>query len=366
MLDLVKKVKLEMTGIPNIEITETAANLRELMKQQKSGLGFAKIQALYLLKIGVAETVRYIAVIVGREESTIHRWFHSYKEGGLEALLEEKPRTGRPKKIDVETVAKLQQELRDPEGFSGYQEVKIWSLAIGGIKASYATIYRVVRQELRAKMKVARPQSKQQKPGAIEEWIEQLAKRVEMLKELAFQVNKLKNVRYWCQDETRLGLKTIERKKLTLQGIKPRGIYQWQFDYYYIYGLVEPRSGCSFFYEFSHLNTACFQVFLEKFSQQFSQEIHLIQVDNAPCHQAKKLVIPDNIIFFFQPPYCPEVNPIERLWQFLKNQLSWNLFDSLEYLQDKVSNLLNSISHQVIQSLTGWDYILQALSLAEL
>lgn len=355
-----------MTGIPKVKITETAEQLRELMKQQKSGLGFAKVQALYLLKIGVAETVRYIAVIVGREETSVHRWFLLYREGGLEALLEEKPRTGRPKKLDVETVAKLQQELRDTEGFSGYQEVKIWSLALGGIQASYTTIYRVVRQELQAKMKVARPQSKQQKPGAIEEWIEQLAKRIGMLKELAFQVNKMKNVRYWCQDETRLGLKTIERRKLTLKGIKPRGIYQWQFDYYYIYGLVEPLSGHSFFYEFTNLNTTCFQAFLEKFSQEFNHEMHLIQVDNAPCHTAKKLQIPENIIFFFQPPYCPEVNPIERFWQFLKNQLSWNLFDSLESLQEKVSNLLNSISHQVIQSLTGWDYILQALSLAEL
>lgn len=355
-----------MTGIPKIEIVETAEELRELMKRQKSGLGYAKVQALYLLKIRVAETVRYVAVIVGREESTVHRWFVLYKEGGIEALIEEKPRTGRPKKLNVEIVAKLQQELRDPERFTSYKEVKIWSVAIGEIQASYTTIYRVVRHELQAKLKVARPQSNQQQPGAIEEWIAQLAERVKMLKELAFQVDNLKKVRYWCQDETRLGLKTIERKKLTLKGVKPRGIYQWQFNYYYIYGLVEPRTGCSFFYEFSHLNTDCFQVFLEKFSQQFSQEIHLIQVDNAPCHQAKKLAIPDKIIFFFQPPYCPEVNPIERFWQFLKNQLSWNLFDSLKSLQDKVSSLLNSISHQVIQSLTGWDYILKALSLARL
>lgn len=181
-----------MTGIPQIEITETAETLREVMKQQKAGLGFAKVQALYLLKIGVAETVRYIAVIVGREESTVHRWFHAYKEGGLEALLEEKPRTGRPKKLNVEIVAKLQQELRDPEGFTSYAEVKIWSVALGEIQASYTTIYRVVRQELQAKLKVARPQSNQQKPGAIEEWIAQLAERVKMLMELAYQVDNLK------------------------------------------------------------------------------------------------------------------------------------------------------------------------------
>jgi transposase len=296
----------------------------------------------------------------------VHRWFHSYKEGGLEALLEEKPRTGRPKKLNVETVAKLQHELRDPEGFTSYKEIKLWGLALGEIQASYTTIYRVVRQELQAKLKVARPQSNQQKPEAIKEWIEQLAQRVKMLKELAFQVAQLKKVRYWCQDETRLGLKTIERRKITLKGIKPRGYYQWQYDYYYIYGLVEPLSGCSFFYEFTDLNTTCFQVFLDKFSQQFSSEMHLIQVDNAPCHIAKKLQIPENIIFFFQPPYCPEVNPIERFWQFLKNQICWSLFESLDALKDKIANLLNSVSQKNIQSLTGWNYICEALSLAGL
>ncbi|GFE71917.1 transposase [Chroococcus sp. FPU101] len=342
------------------------------------------MQALYLLKIGVAETVRYIAVIVGREESTVHRWFHAYKEGGLEALLEEKPRTGRPKKLNVETVAKLQQELRDPEGFKSYEEVRIWSLALGEIQASYTTIYRVVRQELQAKLKVARlptlptfkvdrkaaapsaPQSNQQKLGAIQEWIEQLNQRVKMLKELATQVDEQKKVRYWCQDETRLGLKTIERRKLTLKGVKPKGIRRWKFDYYYIYGLVEPLSGDSFFYEFSHLNTACFQVCLDQFSQQFSQEIHLLQVDNAPSHTAKQLQIPSNIILFFQPPYCPEVNLIERFWLFLKNQISWSLFESLDALKDKIANLLNSVSQKTIQSLTGWNYICEALSLAGL
>lgn len=198
-----------MTGIPKIEIVETAEELRELMKRQKSGLGYAKVQALYLMKIGVAETVRYVAVIVGREESSVHRWFVLYKEGGIEGLLEEKPRTGRPKKLNVEEVAKLQQELRDPEGFTSYEEVKIWSLALREIQASYTTIYRVVRQELQAKLKVARPQSERQKPGAIEGWLEQLTQRVKMLKELAIQINGLKKIRYWCQDETRLGLKTI-------------------------------------------------------------------------------------------------------------------------------------------------------------
>jgi hemolysin activation/secretion protein len=45
-------------------------------------------------------------------------------------------------------------------------------------------------------------------------------------------------------------------------------------------------------------------------------------------HTAKKLQIPSNIIVLFQPPYSPELNPIERLWQALKKDLKWELFST--------------------------------------
>lgn len=96
-----------MSGVPRIEIAESVQELKLLMKQQKTGLGYAKIQSLYLLKINAVETVRHLAVIIGRGESTIHRWLHQYKTGGLYLLLKEPPKTGRPKKLNIETVAEI-------------------------------------------------------------------------------------------------------------------------------------------------------------------------------------------------------------------------------------------------------------------
>jgi hypothetical protein len=228
-----------MSGVPKIEISESRETLKCLRKQQKTGLGFAKVQALYLLKIQAVETVRHLAMVLGRGEATIHRWLHLYKEGGVEKLLEEKPKTGRPKKLPVETVAKLQQELRDREGFSSYQEVrnapplscwnrvpagsavKIWGLAIENIIVSYGTIHRVVRYELQAKLKVARPLSKKQNPGDPEGFKNQRVSWLKTLNQsLSEQFQSHKKISYWrspafhleqvqggsgCQDETRLG-----------------------------------------------------------------------------------------------------------------------------------------------------------------
>ncbi len=85
---------------------------------------------------------------------------------------------------------------------------------------------------------------------------------------------------------------------------------QWYYKYYYIYGLIAPIVGRSFFYEFSHLNSQGFEIYLNKFIEQYPNEIHIIQLDNASFHTSKKVKIPENIILLFQPPYCPELNPI--------------------------------------------------------
>ena len=120
--------------------------------------------------------------------------------------------------------------------------------------------------------------------------------------------------RYWCQDETNLGLKTIEHRKLTLKGIKPVGQVQWERQASYLYGVVEPNTVESFFYEFSHLDTECFEEFLKLFSREYPQELHILQLDLGDFHKAKRLKIPSNIILLFQPDHCPELNPIERFW----------------------------------------------------
>ena len=171
-------------------------------------------------------------------------------------------------------------------------------------------------------------------------------------------------VRFFCQDETRLGLKTISGRKITAKGIKPKGKLQWQFKATYLYGIVEPATGAHFFYEFTHLNSACFQVFLNLVSQQYNDSILIIQLDQAGAHKAKRLQIPTNIILMFQPSHAPETNPIERVWQHFKLGLRWQLPQSLDELRLLMRSRLEAMTAGVIASIVGWDSILKALSVA--
>ncbi|WP_462161832.1 transposase [Microcystis aeruginosa] len=122
------------------------------------------------------------------------------------------------------------------------------------------------------------------------------------------------------------------------------------------------RQESIFFYEFTHLNSQYFQIFLELVSEYFADSILIIQLDNGNFHNVKKLKIPDNIILIFQPPHCPESNPIEQIWQYLKKGLRWKLPRDLEELRLLIGQRLEEMNKEVIASIVGGGYILDALS----
>ena len=163
-----------------------------------------------------------------------------------------------------------------------------------------------------------------------------------------------------------MGLHTIQRRKLTGRGIKPQVQVLGDFTYLWLYGVVEPLTGESFFYEFTHLDTVCFEKFLELFASKYPADLHIIQVDNGGFHSSLNLSIPENVVLLFQPTYSPEVNPIERLWGYLKEQLKWLRFEQIEELRESVGKELKKLTKEIIASLTGYPFILDALSVAEL
>ena len=134
----------------------------------------------------------------------------------------------------------------------------------------------------------------------------------------------------------------------------------------WLYGAVEPLTGESFFYEFTHLDTVCFEKFLELFASKYPRDLHIIQVDNGGFHNSLNLSLAENVILLFQPAYSPEVNPIERLWEYIKKQLKWLRFEQIEELRAALQKELEKLTNEVIASLTGWKFILEAISVAKL
>ncbi|MEG4853585.1 transposase, partial [Microcoleus sp. B5-D4] len=73
-----------------------------------------------------------------------------------------------------------------------------------------------------------------------------------------------------------------------------------------------------------------------------------------------------SVLLLFQPAYSPEVNPIERLWGYIKEQLKWLRFEQIEELRAAVQKELKKLTNEFIASLTGWQFILDAIFVAGL
>jgi DDE superfamily endonuclease len=112
-----------------------------------------------------------------------------------------------------------------------------------------------------------------------------------------------RRVHIFCQDESRCGLLPIQRRRLTLTGVKPQGLVQYRFENFYVYGAVEPTTGESFFLELPYLNATNFQIFVDEFAHHYQETLKIVLMDNGSCHTAKSLVMPENLACLFLPPY---------------------------------------------------------------
>jgi len=170
------------------------------------------------------------------------------------------------------------------------------------------------------------------------------------------------DIRFFSQDESRIGTLPIQRRGITLKGVKPITHVAHEFKSYYLYGAVEPKSGESFFMEFPHLNSDCFQIYLDELSIAYSDSFNILLLERGSFHKAKRLKIPSNIVLLFLPAYSPELNPIERLWEFIKAEIANEVYITLEPLIDRVASVICSLSQKVIQSLTSYSYFINAIN----
>jgi DDE superfamily endonuclease len=171
-------------------------------------------------------------------------------------------------------------------------------------------------------------------------------------------------VKVFAQDETRLGLQPIIRRRVTAYGVQPVATVWQRFDNFYLFGAVEPTTGDGFFLELPLLNSAMFQLWLDDFAQTFAASFNILVLDNGAFHTAKALQWPPNVATVPFPPYSPELNPMERLWRDLKDQLAHSVAKTLDALSDTVCGVIQRYSQAALQSLTGFAYFVQAVHTA--
>jgi putative transposase len=169
-------------------------------------------------------------------------------------------------------------------------------------------------------------------------------------------------VRVFSQDESRVGLLTVRRRRLTACGIQPVGSIQHVFEWFYVYGAIAPTTGERFFLELPYLNANTFQLFVDAFAEAFPDSLNILLLDNSGAHTAQHIRWPAHVRCVWLPPYCPELNPIERFWRDLKDDLAWVQFTDLDAQQVYVGALLQAYEASTLQTLTGYPYFVEAIN----
>jgi transposase len=100
------------------------------------------------------------------------------------------------------------------------------------------------------------------------------------------------------------------------------------------------------------------QMYLDEFSASLGNEKSILIMDQAGWHKSKALNIPANIDIWFLPPYSPELNPVERLWKFIKfNTLHNRLYDSLSQLEKVIVAFFGTLTNEMLMKLCSCSYI---------
>ncbi len=159
-------------------------------------------------------------------------------------------------------------------------------------------------------------------------------------------------------DEGRFGLQPNLGRAWSLRGARKKSLVKPGYRNFYLYSSVSPLTGDSFILFLPWVNTEIMNLYLEKLSAAYPDKKLLLIMDQAGWHKSKALQIPNNIEFYSLPAYSPELNPVEKLWLWLRRQVCRNrYFDSESKLMDALIKALRSLSKENYKTLCRCQYL---------
>ena len=147
----------------------------------------------------------------------------------------------------------------------------------------------------------------------------------------------------WFQDEARFGQQNTTTRIWAPKGTRPRAVRQQQFEYAYLFGAVCPSNGQTQAIIAPCSNGDIMKEHLALISQNTAPERYAVVImDGASWHQSYLADDFDNLCIIKLPPYSPELNAVEQVWQWMRqNEIANRCFDGYEDIVDKCSKAWN-------------------------
>jgi transposase len=171
-------------------------------------------------------------------------------------------------------------------------------------------------------------------------------------------------VQLWCQDEARIGQKGRTCHRWYQRGVRPPGLADKRFESLYLFAACRPGTDQAFALALPQATTAAMAVFLEHFAQQLEPGAHAVLIlDQAGWHVSHRLAVPDNVTLLPLPAYSPELNPVERVWLYVRERfLSHRVLDGYAAVLDAACKAWNALRAEPgrLASLTAYPYLVRA------
>lgn len=316
---------------------------KELKAQGIRGENGRRLQAIISAK---EHGIKKVAAIYAISRSTLMRWIERFESGGSSAFAVEAGR-GRRSYLSAAQKEIVHAWVMQEGATITAKTLQHYIKEQFAIEVSHTTAFRLLKS-LGFSYITPRPKHHKQTPQKQEEFKKNLQARL--------QAAPRKEVFFF--DESRFGTHSRIGHGWFPKGSRTAVKAKLGFQNFYVYSAVSPKTGedCSIIVPY--VNAATLSVFLQEMARNLQGREAFLIMDQAGWHKADKLIVPKNIEILYLPPYSPELNPVERLWQHSKDALLKNkVYDTLEVLEEAVTLFFKQLSPSTISSVCATNYM---------
>jgi transposase len=276
-----------------------------------------------------------LARLAGRARSTIQIWLDHFTAGGLAKLLERESPPGPTSPVAAPKVqAQLQAGLKAGHWRTAGQ-VAAWLQETHGIQRAAKSLYYWLGK-VGGALRVPRPCHVKQNLEAVAAFRAELEQNLEKL-----HLPKDRPVKIWVADESRFGLHTQSRRCWALRGQRVVRAQEQRYEWEYVYGAVEVVAGGAQFQFLPSVSLELSRGFLRQIADSDPHAEHVVIWDQAGFHpRAGDAQLPARIHLLPLPPYSPELNPVEGLWDQTQDVTCNQHFADLDQLEETLTRAL--------------------------
>ena len=153
-------------------------------------------------------------------------------------------------------------------------------------------------------------------------------------------------IEVWFADEARIGQKNKITRRWARRGTRPSAPYDQRTASTYIFGAICPKQGKGAALVMPACNSEAMSLHLAEIARKVASDAHAVLIlDQAGWHLSGRLAVPPNITLIALPAKCPELNPVENIWQFMRdNWLSNRIFQSYDDILDHCCHAWNKLA----------------------